>query len=93
VVVDEQRGFSVAEVSLAELKDLTLARTALESVMLPLAMAQGDDDWEARIVAALTGSAAPPCPPVPTPAKPPANGSCATATFMRLLWPAVARPG
>ena len=53
VVVDEQRGFSVAEVSLAELKDLTLARSALESVMLPLAMAQGDDDWEARIVAAL----------------------------------------
>jgi DNA-binding GntR family transcriptional regulator len=53
VVVDEQRGFSVAEVSLAELKDLTLARTALESIMLPLAMAQGDDDWEARIVAAL----------------------------------------
>lgn len=53
VVMDEQRGFSVAPVSLAELKDLTLARTALESVMLPLALAHGDADWEAQIVAAL----------------------------------------
>lgn len=53
VVVDEQRGFSVAAVSLAELKDLTLARTSIESVMLPLALAQGDEDWEARIVAAF----------------------------------------
>lgn len=53
VIVDEQRGFSVAAVSLAELKDLTLARTSLESIMLPMAMKQGDDDWEAQIVAAF----------------------------------------
>ena len=53
VVMDEQRGFSVAPVSLAELKDLTLARTALESAMLPLAMAKGDAEWEALIVAAF----------------------------------------
>jgi DNA-binding GntR family transcriptional regulator len=53
VVMDEQRGFFVAEVSLSELKDLTLARTSLESVMLPLALAQGDEDWEAGIVAAF----------------------------------------
>lgn len=53
VVMDEQRGFSVAPVSRAELKDLTLARTALESAMLPLAMAQGDAEWEALIVAAF----------------------------------------
>jgi len=53
VVMDEQRGFSVAPVSLAELKDLTLARTALESAMLPLAMASGDAEWEALIVAAF----------------------------------------
>lgn len=53
VVMDEQRGFSVAPVSLAELKDLTLARTALESVMLPLAVGKGDADWEALIVAAF----------------------------------------
>lgn len=53
VVMDEQRGFSVAPVSIAELKDLTLARTALESTMLPLATARGDADWEALIVAAF----------------------------------------
>ncbi len=53
VVMDEQRGFSVAPVSLSELKDLTLARASLESVMLPLALAQGDADWEALIVAAF----------------------------------------
>ncbi len=51
VVMDEQRGFAVANVSLAELKDLTLARSALESIMLPLALANGDENWEARIVA------------------------------------------
>lgn len=53
VVMDEQRGFSVAPVSLTELKDLTLARTSLESVMLPLAISQGDANWEAMIVAAF----------------------------------------
>ena len=51
VMMDEQRGFAVATVSLSELKDLTLARSSLESIMLPLALAQGDEDWEARIVA------------------------------------------
>ena len=53
VVIDEQRGFSVAPVSLAELKDLTLARSALEAIMLPMAVAQGDADWEANILAAF----------------------------------------
>ena len=53
VVMDEQRGFSVAPVSLDELKDLTLARSSLESIMLPLAIAHGDADWEANILAAF----------------------------------------
>jgi DNA-binding GntR family transcriptional regulator len=53
VVIDEQRGFSVAPVSLDELKDLTLARTSLEAIMLPMALAQGDADWEANILAAF----------------------------------------
>ena len=53
VVNDEQRGFAVAPVSIAELQDLTLARTALESIMLPMAIAQGTADWEAEIVAAF----------------------------------------
>ncbi len=53
IVNDEQRGFAVAPVSVAELEDLTLARTALESIMLPLAMQLGNADWEADIVAAF----------------------------------------
>lgn len=53
VVNDEQRGFAVAPVSVAELEDLTLARTSLESIMLPMAIGQGNADWEADIVAAF----------------------------------------
>lgn len=53
VVNDEQRGFAVAPISVAELEDLTLARTALESIMLPMAIGKGDADWEADIVAAF----------------------------------------
>jgi DNA-binding GntR family transcriptional regulator len=53
VVNDAQRGFAVAPVSAAELEDLTLARTALESIMLPMAIEQGTADWEADILAAF----------------------------------------
>lgn len=53
VVNDEQRGFAVAPVSVAELEDLTLARTSLEAIMLPMAIRLGNADWEAEIVAAF----------------------------------------
>jgi DNA-binding GntR family transcriptional regulator len=53
VVNDAQRGFAVAPVSVAELCDLTVARTALESTMLPMAMQLGGADWEGDIVAAF----------------------------------------
>ena len=53
VVNDAQRGFAVAPVSVAELRDLTVARTALESTMLPMAMQLGGADWEGDIVAAF----------------------------------------
>ena len=53
VVNDTQRGFAVAPVSVAELRDLTVARTALESTMLPMAMQLGSADWEGDIVAAF----------------------------------------
>lgn len=53
VVNDAQRGFAVAPVSVAELEDLTVARIALESIMLPMAISKGDADWEAEIVAAF----------------------------------------
>jgi DNA-binding GntR family transcriptional regulator len=53
VVLDEQRGFAVAPISLSELKDVTVARVALESAMLPLAIELGDADWEGDVVAAF----------------------------------------
>jgi len=53
VVNDAQRGFAVAAVTVAELHDLTVARTALESTMLPMAIQLGSADWEGDIVAAF----------------------------------------
>lgn len=53
VVLDEQRGFAVAPISLEELKDVTTARAALESAMLPLAIELGNADWEGDVVAAF----------------------------------------
>jgi GntR family transcriptional regulator, carbon starvation induced regulator len=53
IVSDDQRGFAVAPVSIGELEDLTLARTALESILLPMAVANGNADWEAEILAAF----------------------------------------
>lgn len=47
-----QRGFEVAPVSLTELQDITRARVCLDTAALTQAMAAGDADWEARIIAA-----------------------------------------
>ncbi len=52
VVAEGQRGFMVAPVSLAELQDLTRARTCLDISALTQAMLTGDADWEARVMAA-----------------------------------------
>lgn len=46
-----QRGFVVAPVSIAELKDLTNTRVLLEREVLRLSMQLGDDAWEAGILA------------------------------------------
>jgi GntR family transcriptional regulator, carbon starvation induced regulator len=48
-----QRGFRVAEVSREDLLDITRVRTVIEIEALRLAMALGDDAWEAGIVSAL----------------------------------------
>lgn len=53
VVAEGQRGFAVASVSLAELKDLMRARIHLESILVTEAIALGDAQWEAGIVAAF----------------------------------------
>lgn len=53
VVMEGQRGFAVASVSLAELEDLTRARIRLESAILAEAVEHGDAEWEAGMLAAF----------------------------------------
>ena len=48
-----QRGFRVADVSREDLEDITRMRTVVEIEALRLAIAQGDDAWEAGILSAL----------------------------------------
>jgi GntR family transcriptional regulator, carbon starvation induced regulator len=47
------RGFSVAPISRAEMWDAIGARILIESRAVRLAIVQGDDEWEARVVASL----------------------------------------
>ncbi|HKU08507.1 MAG TPA: GntR family transcriptional regulator, partial [Bradyrhizobium sp.] len=47
------RGFSVAPLSRAEIEDATEMRILIESEALRRSMRNGDDDWEADIVAAF----------------------------------------
>src|ERR1700685_794928 len=47
------RGFRVADVSREDLLDITQMRTVVEIEALRLAMAEGDDAWEAGIVSGL----------------------------------------
>lgn len=51
LIAEGQRGFSVAAVSLAELRDLTATRQRLETAALRDAIAHGDEEWEAGVVA------------------------------------------
>jgi DNA-binding GntR family transcriptional regulator len=52
VTAQGQRGFRVAPVSVENLIDVTRMRATLEVAALRLALATGDSDWEAAIVAA-----------------------------------------
>jgi GntR family transcriptional regulator, carbon starvation induced regulator len=47
-----QKGYSVAPVSIEDLKDLTRTRIAIEQMCLRSAIAHGDVEWETSIVAA-----------------------------------------
>jgi DNA-binding GntR family transcriptional regulator len=49
---EPQQGFQVAPLSAADLRDLTDARRELEALTLRHAIADGDVDWESRIIAA-----------------------------------------
>jgi DNA-binding GntR family transcriptional regulator len=52
VTSEGQRGFRVAPVSLDDLRDITRMRRLLECEAIREAIAQGDDAWEAGVVAA-----------------------------------------
>lgn len=52
VVSRDQKGFTVAPLSIEDLEDLTELRCELEAVALRRAVARGDDAWEAAILAA-----------------------------------------
>jgi GntR family transcriptional regulator, carbon starvation induced regulator len=51
-VATAQKGFTVAAISTEELIDLTRTRVAVEQLCLRSAIAKGDVDWEANILAA-----------------------------------------
>lgn len=53
VVVEPQRGFRVAPMSLDELRDLTDTRCRIEELCLREAIALGDLEWEGNLVSAL----------------------------------------
>lgn len=52
-VSEDQRGFRVAPVSLANLEEATLLRAELEPMALRSAIRNGDLDWETAVTAAL----------------------------------------
>jgi DNA-binding GntR family transcriptional regulator len=49
---EPQQGFQVVDLSAADLRDLTTARSELESLTLRHALADGDVEWESRLIAA-----------------------------------------
>jgi len=53
VVAEPQRGFRVAPISAAELRDLTGVRAHIEGLCLDRAIAVGDVGWGAQLVAAF----------------------------------------
>ncbi|MFN3143984.1 MAG: GntR family transcriptional regulator [Paracoccaceae bacterium] len=52
VIARGGRGFQVAPLTVAEFEDLNIARTAIETAALRLAIEHGAEAWEGRIVAA-----------------------------------------
>jgi DNA-binding GntR family transcriptional regulator len=51
VQADPKRGFNVAPISVAELRDLTTARIEIENLCLRRSIALGDIKWEASVLA------------------------------------------
>lgn len=53
VVVEGQRGFRVAPVTVGELDDVSVCRRLVEMEAVSRSVARGDEAWESRMVAAL----------------------------------------
>jgi len=53
VIADDHRGFRAAPMSLADLNDITSFRLVVEPAALSQSIANGSDEWEARVVAAF----------------------------------------
>ncbi len=53
VLVEEQRGYSVAPISATDLAEVIQLRTTIEPLALGQAIDRGDIDWEAGVLAAL----------------------------------------
>lgn len=53
VELEPNKGFRVAALSRIDLHDIAVARCTVEGAALRLAIAQGDDAWEAGIIAAM----------------------------------------
>lgn len=53
VTSEQHRGFTVAEISYAELKDITRLRCLLEPIALKESIENGDDAWEADLISAF----------------------------------------
>ena len=53
VVAEEQRGFKVAPVTLADLIDLTRARILIEVDLIRRSIENGDDDWEIAVISSI----------------------------------------
>lgn len=52
VTAEGQRGFRIAPMSMGDLRDLTDLRKLLENAALRVSLTDGDDEWEAGVVAA-----------------------------------------
>ena len=53
VVAEEQRGFKVAPIALADLIDLTHARILIEVDLIRRSIENGDDDWEIAVISTI----------------------------------------
>lgn len=53
VVLEDQRGFSVAALTREDLVQLTEARVSIECLVLRMSIERGDDEWEGRLLGSL----------------------------------------